>query len=147
MGEPGTLYIPPMQVPKNGPGNLWGTKTSSTYGGGPHRQTGKSRYAYTMERPKAVAHPLDALPNPIFRFMDPSQEGNSNGAQLETNSNPQADRRTRTASDENARLEFPAIAMTPRIETDQNTEARQGGLIRMIIHEHDAFAFLNDDSN
>ena len=110
MGEPGTLYIPPMQVPKNGPGNLWGTKTSSTYGGGPHRQSGKARYAYTIERPKSLAHPWDALPNAIFQFLDPSQEVNSNGAQRETNSTPQAVRRTRTGSDENARLEFPPIA-------------------------------------
>ena len=110
MGEPGTLYIPPMQVPKNGPGNLWGTKTSSTYGGGPHRQSGKARYAYTIERPKATTRPWEALPNSIFRFMDPSQPGNSNGAQLETESTHQAHRRTRTGSDEYARLEFPPIA-------------------------------------
>ena len=110
MGEPGTLYIPPMEVPKNGPGNLWGTKPSSTFGGGPHRQSGKARYAYTIERPKATSHPWDALPNSIFRFMDPSQAGNSNGAQLETVATPQGERNNRTAIDENARLEFPPIA-------------------------------------
>jgi len=150
MGEPGTLYIPPMEVPKNGPGNLWGTKTSSTFGGGPHRQSGKARYGYSIERPKALAHPWDAKPNSIFRFMDPSQEGNSNGAQTETNSTPQADRRTRTGSDEDARQEFPVDNSNSNpgrnTETHQNSEPGNGGLIRMIIHEHDAFAFLNDDS-
>ena len=110
MGEPGTLYIPPMEVPMNGPGNLWGTKTSSKFGGGPHRQSGKERYGYTVERPNALAHPWDALPNSIFQFMDPSQEGNINGAQTESVSTPQADRRTRTGSDKDARVEFPPIA-------------------------------------
>ena len=70
MGEPGTLYIPPLQVPKNGPGNLWGTKSSSTYGGGPHRQSGKARYAYNIERPMAASHPpsteRQAYENTIF---------------------------------------------------------------------------------
>ena len=121
MGEPGTLYIPPMQMPKNGPGNLWGTKTSSTFGGGPHRQSQKARYAYTIERPKAASHPpsneMQAYENTIFHNWLQIPEGNSNGAQLDTNSTPQADRRTRTASDDNARLEFPPIAMTPSSST------------------------------
>ena len=113
MGEPCTLYIPPMQVPKNGPGNLWGTKTSSTFGGGPHRQTGKARYAYTIERPKGASHPpsneRQAWQNTIFYNWLQAQDVNSNGAQLGTNSTPQAEGRTRTGSDENARLEFPPI--------------------------------------
>ena len=62
MGEPGTLYIQPMEVPINAPGNIWGTKKSSTYGGGPYRQSQKARYAYTMERPKEV--PLETLSTP-----------------------------------------------------------------------------------
>ena len=124
MGEPGTLYIPPMEVPKKVPGHLWEKKTNTTFGGGPHRQSAKARFAYTIDRPKAASHPP-----------------------LENQSSHQSDRSIRPASDEDARLEFPAIAMRPSIETDQNSETRHGGLIRMIIHEEDPFAFLNDDSN
>ena len=113
MGEPGTLYIPPIQVPKKGPGNLWGTKTSSTYGGGPHRQSQKARYVYTIDRPNGASQPTSterqSLENTIFHNWLQIPDGNSNVAPLETNSTRQVERRTRMGSDENARLEFPPI--------------------------------------
>ncbi len=123
MGEPGTLYIPPLEVPKNGPGNLWGTKTTTTIGGGPHRQSQKARYAYTIERPKQASHPPSAerlaWQNRIFPRMNRWDLSNSNGSPLENETTNQASRSNRSASDEDARLEFPPI--TPSSNNSTST--------------------------
>ena len=112
MGEPGTLYIPPIEVSKNGTGRLWATRPISTFGGGLHRHCREARLEYKAPVSKPQATSIESLTEP----GQDSHLGNSN-------SNPGRNS-----------------------EPDHNSEPRHGGLIRWIIHEEDAFAFLNDDS-
>jgi len=112
MGEPGTVYIPPIEVSMNGPSHLWSEPPKRSIGGGSHRQSRQARVEYKVSVSKPPTQPIETL-------REPGQESDFGNSNSNTGRN---------------------------IETSQNSETRHGGLIRWIIHEEDAFAFLNDDS-
>ena len=60
MGEPGTVYIPPLEVPLNATRHLWQVKPSRTIGGGPHRQSRNARLQKPCHDSKPAPHAPDA---------------------------------------------------------------------------------------
>ena len=153
MGEPGSLYIPRIEVSVNGPGQLWCARPTRSMGGGRHRQSRLARVTNSgSASKKAITNPpgtdRQAWLNASLRnWLDLPQETNGHARQ-----NVESSSRTAAllGNDENARQEFPLGNSNSNpgrnTQTEQNSEPANGRLIRMIIHEHDAFAFLNDDS-
>ncbi len=154
MGEPGTVYIPPIEVSVNGPGHLWGARRTRSIGGGPPHP---SRHARVNNRgpssKKALTNPTGTdsqawLDASLRNRHELGQETNGHTRQSVESSSRSA---APLGNDEDARQEFPIGNSNSNpgrnTQTDQNSEPGNGGLIRMIIHEYDAFAFLNDDSN
>ncbi len=133
MGEPRTLYIPPIEVSKNGPGRLWATRPISTFGGGPHRQSGKARYANSIERPNGASHPPSSerqdWQNTIFYNWLRSPDVNSNGAQSESESTRQGERNNRSARDENVRLETPTITSSANVPAPHRILINENGRV------------------
>ena len=154
MGEPGTVYIPPIEVSMNGPGHLWGDRPKRSIGGGPHRQSRQAGITYSEpSSKKAVTNPSGtdrqaSLDSSLRNRLELIQETNGHTRQSVESSSRSA---ALLGNDEDARQEFPIGNSNSNpgrnTETDQDSEPVNGGLIRMIIHEYDAFAFLNDDSN
>ena len=60
MGEPCTVYIPPLEVPLNETRHLWQPTTSRTIGGGPHRQSRNARLQKPCHDSKPPPHPPGA---------------------------------------------------------------------------------------
>ncbi len=154
MGEPGSVYIPPIEVSLNGPGHLWGERPKRSIGGGPHRQSRLARVINSgPSSKKALTNPpgadTQAWPDASLRNrLELRQETNGHTRQSDESSSRSA---ALIGNDEDARQEFPIGNSNSNpgrnTETNQDSEPVNGGLIRMIIHEYDAFAFLNDDSN
>ena len=110
LGEPGSVYIPPIEVSVNGPGYLWCARPTRSMGGGPHRQSRQARVSNSGPSwKKALTNPpgtyRQAWLNASLRnWLDLPQETNGQSGQSVESSRRSA---ALLGNDEDARQEFP----------------------------------------
>ena len=110
MGEPGTFYIPPIEVSVNGPRYLWCARPTRSMGGGPHRLSRQARDTNSgHSSKKALTNPpgtdRQAWLNASLRnWLDLPQETNAQSRQSVESSRRSA---ALFGNEEDARQEFP----------------------------------------